>query len=212
MRKHSGGPRFAKQPLAQFFALLRVVNVANSYGFDGDGTADRRIGRVINHAHGAAAQFADDPVAADVLHIVMLSCDGRRVRLRPDRACDASTLLRKSIATSSTQKRAPRRDRNPRCPPCSVAIRRRYGLDANAGCANDFKRNESVVLRLDQQRRHADPVQIILRRLRRVIMIGSFETERRRGDPVVDFVKRSRRLEFRRRIAPGREQPLRACG
>ena len=52
---------------------------------------------------------------------------------------------------------------------------KRVGSDGRV--PEHFKGNEGVVLRLDEQRRHTDPVEIALRRLRRVIMIRAFKTE-----------------------------------
>jgi hypothetical protein len=129
MREHSRRARFAEKPLAQFFALLRVVDIVNPDGLDGDGTADRRIGRMINHAHRAAAEFADDPVAADGLHHALMltrSLPTRSDARRPG-------FQKKSIATSSTQKRAPRRERKPRCPPCSGCDQAQIRIGRDAG-------------------------------------------------------------------------------
>jgi hypothetical protein len=51
----------------------------------------------------------------------------------------------------------------------------RVGRDARM--PEHFERDVGIVLRLDKQRGHADPVEVDLRRLRRVVMVGSFKTE-----------------------------------
>jgi hypothetical protein len=52
-----------------------------------------------------------------------------------------------------------------------------------------LERNEGVVLRLNQQGGHANSVQENDRGLRRVIVLGTLESEGRRRDPVIEFIK-----------------------
>ena len=69
MRQNARGARFAEQPLAQFGPFLRVGDIAQADGFDGDRAADGGIDRLKNHTHGAASEFLDDLVTADVVQL-----------------------------------------------------------------------------------------------------------------------------------------------
>ena len=73
MRKNASRPRLPKQPLAQPLAFRFIVDIANTNGFDRDRTPDRGIDGVINHAHGASAEFAHNAIPADALHVFRLA-------------------------------------------------------------------------------------------------------------------------------------------
>ena len=64
------------------------------------------------------------------------------------------------------------------------------GIGAEGRVVVGFKRNERVVLCLNQQCGYSDAVEKLVCRLRTVIVLGVAEAERWRGDPVVKIVKR----------------------
>ena len=70
MREHAGRAGLAEEPLAQALLLFRLAAAAELDGLDGDGAADVGVDGVIDHAHGAAAQFPDDFVSPDAIHSV----------------------------------------------------------------------------------------------------------------------------------------------
>jgi hypothetical protein len=56
MVQASGGLRFANKSLAEFFFLLRIVP-ADGKGLYRDLAIDLRVARLVDHAHGAPAEF-----------------------------------------------------------------------------------------------------------------------------------------------------------
>ena len=74
VREDARRTRFHEQPFAQLFAVPFLVNIADADRFNGNGAADDRVGSAIHHAHGAAAQFARDPVAPDPFPDCLFHC------------------------------------------------------------------------------------------------------------------------------------------
>src|SRR5262249_9132296 len=68
MRQNPRRTGFAEQALAQPFLLLGLAHAAELNSLDSDGTAYVRINGVIDHAHGAAAEFPDNFVPPDAVH------------------------------------------------------------------------------------------------------------------------------------------------
>src|SRR5262249_45076623 len=76
------------------------------------------------------------------------------------------------------------------------------------GMTKDLEGNERVVLGLHDQRRDTNPLQELIGRLGRIIMLGAAETEGRRGDPVVDFVYRANPSKIGFGISARCQEPL----
>ena len=64
MGKTSGGFSFAKEPVAELFQLLFLVDVVQPHRLDRDRTLDRRILAQVDHPHGTAPQFLENLVSS----------------------------------------------------------------------------------------------------------------------------------------------------
>ena len=64
----AGRSGFPKEAFAKAGALLGIGDFTEPDGFDGDRTANGRIGGEIDDAHGAAAELAHDLIASDAVH------------------------------------------------------------------------------------------------------------------------------------------------
>src|ERR1700681_4015464 len=72
----------------------------------------------------------------------------------------------------------------------------------------NLERNEGVVLRLHYQRRYADSLQKLVRRLGFIVVLGAAKSEGRRRDLVVDLEDGANTLKVRFRVAPRRDQAV----
>src|SRR5438876_4974966 len=68
MRENARGARLAKQALALLATLIRVAEFAEADRLDGDFPAYGRIQSAVHDAHGAAPEFTQDLISADLLH------------------------------------------------------------------------------------------------------------------------------------------------
>ena len=62
MSEQAGGARFGLEPRQQFCAVEPGAFFAEADGFHGDGAADDRVDGLVDNAHGAAAELANDLV------------------------------------------------------------------------------------------------------------------------------------------------------
>src|SRR5262249_23631378 len=97
MRKDARRLRLAKQALAQPFAFGFVRQFAPPDALDGDHPAYCRVLRLIDDAHGAPPELADDLIATDLLHVgpqrrtVSVYRSVRRTRSKVKRKYDISS-------------------------------------------------------------------------------------------------------------------------
>src|SRR5207245_8409193 len=80
---------FAEQALAEFGALVGIVEFAQADGFDGHRPADGGIDGQINHTHRAPAELSSNLIAADAIHAVARNRPGSPApRCHRIRVCD----------------------------------------------------------------------------------------------------------------------------
>ena len=78
MLQASGGLRFAEKSFAEFLFFFWFM-AAKQDGLDRDQAVDLRIARLIDDAHGAAAQFPEDLVASEFpLNLILHTENARR--------------------------------------------------------------------------------------------------------------------------------------
>src|SRR5262245_22203359 len=85
---------------------------------------------------------------------------------------------------------------------------RQMGIGFKGRVAKDFEGDKRIVLRLDQKRRYANPVEELVGGLCRVIVLRALESKGRRGDLVVDDKEGAHAPEIGLGVAARGDQPL----
>src|SRR5215469_18587801 len=103
MRKQPGSARFGLETGKKLRAAEAGAFFAEADGFDGHGAADDRVGGAVDHAHGTAAEFAEDLVTARSHHCRHTGTAARRRTIpsdiTPTKLPCAERPRAKSIAT-----------------------------------------------------------------------------------------------------------------
>src|SRR5215470_1248442 len=103
MRKQPGGARFGLETGKKFRAAEAGAFFAEADGFDGHGAADDRVGGAIDHAHGTAAEFAEDLVTARSHHCRHTGTAARR-RTIPSDIMPTKCTTRNALAAKEASK------------------------------------------------------------------------------------------------------------